>query len=109
MSDYVFYLDEIILAAKQIEKLTAQVSEADFCANETLVIGVARFLEAAGAAAKGMPLNVRKNNPDIDWRKWALFSDFLVGDYPKVDAAMVWDVIKNKLPALKAKAEKLLE
>ena len=109
MSDYVFYLDEIISSARQIEKLIEKVSEADFRGDERTVLGVARALEAIGASIKNIPLNVRKENPDIEWRKWTAFSDLLAGDYPQLDTAMIWDVVKNKLPALKAKAQKLLE
>lgn len=68
-----------------------------------------RSLEIIGEASKKIPDDFRKKHKDIEWRSIAGMRDKLIHNYFGVDFELVWDVIKNKLPKLKKKIEKILK
>jgi uncharacterized protein with HEPN domain len=66
-----------------------------------LVDGITRNLEVIGEAAKNVPPDIRNKYKDIEWKKVSGFRDVLAHAYFGVDLEIVWDIVKNKLPALK--------
>lgn len=70
--------------------------------------GVVRNLEIIGEAVKNIPEDIKRNNPDVEWRKIAGLRDILVHAYFGIDVEVVWDIVKNKVPELKEKIEKIL-
>ncbi len=75
--------------------------------NPTLQKAFVRSLEIVGEATKKLPPEFRNSNPKIEWRSMAAMRDRLIHNYFDVDYHIVWDVIKNHLPDLKMKLEKL--
>jgi uncharacterized protein with HEPN domain len=61
---------------------------------------VVRNLEIIGEAVKHIPEAVRKNSAEVEWRKIAGLRDILIHEYYGVDAAIIWDIVENKLVAL---------
>lgn len=77
--------------------------------DELIQDGVVRNLEIIGEAVKHIPEDVKKNYPDIEWRKIAGLRDILIHAYFGIDLDVVWDVVKNKIPELKEKVENILK
>jgi len=109
MRDYKLYLDDILEAAKRIEKYTKGLS-LEKLKKDTLVLdGVVRNLEIIGEAAKNIPSQTREKYPEIEWKKIAGFRDILAHEYFGIDLEVVWDIVKNKLPTLKTQVNRILK
>lgn len=67
-----------------------------------------RSLEVVGEATKNLSKDLKDKHPEIEWRKIAGMRDKLIHYYFGVDWEVVWDVVKNKLPALKRQIEALI-
>ncbi len=106
--DYKVYLDDILLATGKIEQFTAGLSAREFSEDAKTFDAVIRNLEIIGEAAKNIPQEVRQQAPDIAWKKVAGLRDILSHRYFAVDAAMIWDVVQNKLPGLRQEVGRLL-
>jgi len=68
-----------------------------------------RNLEVIGEATKNLSKDLKNNHPEIEWRKIAGMRDKLIHYYFGVDWDVVWDVVKNKLPAFKRQIKGLLD
>lgn len=86
--DYKVYLQDILEATERILRYTAGAS--DFTRDERTMDAVLRNLEVIGEAAKGVPPAFRAVHPE------------------GVDAAIIRDVVKNKLPGLKRSIRSIL-
>lgn len=53
------------------------------------------------AEAFGVPLKVRINHPEVEWRDVMSMRNKLVHEYFGVDNKVVWDAIKKNFPELK--------
>lgn len=109
MRDYKLYLDDILEAAKRIEKYTKGLTLEKLKRNELIIDGVVRNLEIIGEAVKNIPANIKDKYPDIEWKKIAGLRDILAHEYFGIDLEILWDIIENKLPELKKEISRLLK
>lgn len=105
--DFKVYLQDILEATERILRYTTGVP--DFTRDERTLDAVVRNLEVIGEDAKGVPLAVRKIYPDIEWKKLAGLRDVLIHEYFGVDAVIIRDIVKNKLPVLKPGIQAILK
>jgi len=103
MRDYGLYLDDILKAIRKIEKYTKDITFVQLKKNDLVIDGVTRNLEIIGEAVKNIPATIKKDFPDVEWKKIAGFRDILAHEYFGIDIEVLWDIIKNKLPELKKK------
>ncbi|MFP4528145.1 MAG: DUF86 domain-containing protein [Candidatus Kapaibacterium sp.] len=87
----------------------SSLTEEDFMENETLKRAFVRSIEIIGEASKKIPDDFKQSHPDIEWRNMARMRDRLIHDYFGIDYAIVWDVVRNKIPALKEKIHSLID
>lgn len=94
-------LDEISFLIKESDNIDL----GSFLEDETLKRAFARSLEIMGEAVKNLSEALRKKHPDVEWGKIAGLRDKLIHHYFGVDWDLIWDIIRNKLPAFKTKLE----
>lgn len=107
MRDYKLYLDDILEAAKRIEKYTKGLTLEKLKKDTLILDGVVRNLEIIGEAAKNIPNQIRKKYPEIEWKKIAGLRDILAHEYFGIDLEVVWDIIENKVPILKKQISRI--
>lgn len=61
-----------------------------------------------GEAVKNLPPDFRRKHRGIEWKKIAGFRDRLIHGYFGVNWDILWNVLKEKVPALKSQIEDLL-
>ena len=67
-----------------------------------------RNLEIIGEAVKSLPDDIKKDYPEVEWRKIAGLRDILIRAYFGVDLEVIWDIVKNKVLELKEIVKKIL-
>ncbi len=95
LSDYLYHiLQEIDFLQEHIRKTSYEKFKKDVVLQRAFV----RSLEIIGEAVKKIPTEIRKSNPNVDWRGIAGMRDRLIHGYFLVDYEIVWDVAVNEAP-----------
>ena len=102
-------LKHILESIGKIESYLQGFDEAKFGQDELRQDAVLRQLEIIGEASKNLSDDLRKSNPNIEWRKMAGTRDRLAHGYFSVDIEIVWRITQDFLPTLKTEIEKILE
>ena len=95
------FLADIRESIARIERYSAGLDRAGFEADEKTVDAVVRNLEIIGEAARQLPEDFTRRNPQIEWRKIAGLRNRIVHDYFGLDLEIIWQIIRSDLPALK--------
>lgn len=99
------YLGHIADSIAAIETYTAAGRDA-FMKDRLVQDAVIRNFEIIGEAASRLSPVIR-NLPGVPWRKIIAFRNRLIHAYWSVDLPLVWDVVENELPRLKAEVQRL--
>lgn len=98
--DESMYLQDIAQSCEKILRFTTNMTQADLVQDEKTYDAVIRNLEIVGEAAKNLTDELKKQLPQIEWRKAAGLRDMLAHAYFGIDDDILWDVIQNKVPQL---------
>ena len=104
----IFLLD-ILESIEKIEKYTEGYTDKKFLGNDAIQDAVIKRLEIIGEATKNIPLKIRKDYPNIPWKKMAGKRDILTHEYFGVIMKRIWDTTQKDLPKLKKQIANLLE
>lgn len=88
-------------AIERIEKYTARGRDA-FDQEDWIQVWVVHHLQIIGEAARGLSDAKRDRMTQIPWRKIVGMRHVLVHQYFEIDRELVWSVVCDHLPALKA-------
>jgi uncharacterized protein with HEPN domain len=102
------YLRHIFDECQFVLSVSKDLSEENFLKDETLKRAVVRSLEIIGEATKKIPADIKIRWNTIQWKNMAGMRDRLIHDYMGVNYAIVWDVIKNKIPDISEQISKHL-
>ena len=99
--DYSDYLQDILGSINDTDDFVSGLTFEAFLKDKKSVNAVLRSIEVIGEAAKKIPHSMRKDFPDIPWKKMAGMRDKLIHEYFGVDLEIIWEVIKTDLPSIK--------
>ena len=64
---------------------------------------MARNIEIIGEAARALPEDFKQRHADVPWSEIVAMRNVIVHQYFGILPEVVWDVIRNELPALRSK------
>src|SRR3989344_4091759 len=106
--DHRLFIKDIIAAMEYIEKFVGDMALEELEADEKTSSAVIRKFEIIGEAVKHIPNKVKEEHKGIQWKSMTGMRDRLIHAYFGIDYKLVWAAIKNEIPKLKPKLEKLL-
>ena len=107
--DFADSLQDILEAIGAIERFTAKVNLENFVQNEEKCFAVEKALEIIGEAVKNVPDFVRRDYPEIPWKKIAGMRDKLAHQYWHTDVEVVWKTVQEDVPKLKVMITRIIE
>lgn len=99
-------LKHILDAIETIENSVADLDESAFALNDVVRDAVLYQLAVLGEAAKRLSGAARKRHPGIPWRQIVGFGTRIMHAYDGLSPRIIWQTIKQELPALKSAIEK---
>ena len=102
------YVEDILEAIERIDEYLDGLTFSQFVKNRQTVDAVIRNFAVIGEAAKHVPASVKREHPEIRWKKMAGMRDKVIHEYFGVDVKILWETSKIDLPASKPLLEKLL-
>lgn len=103
------FVQDILESIDKIETYTQGLTIQNFFESDQTQDAVMRRFEIIGEATKNLPKEVRDAYPDIPWRTMAGLRDVLIHSYFKINSELVWDVIDQQLPNLKAQIQHVFD
>jgi uncharacterized protein with HEPN domain len=100
-------IEDMLEALRRIDLYIAGMDHFAFLQDEKTIDAVARNLEVLGEAARQMPEAYVVSHPSVPWRKITGLRNRIVHDYFGLDLEIIWQILRNDLPPLKATLEKL--
>ncbi len=103
--DWTLYLDDITEACSRIATYTDGMTLDVFVQDTRTYDAVIRNLEVIGIAVSHLPQEAMDVAAEIPWRRIKDMRNLLTHAYFGVDDEIVWDVIRNHIPALQQAAQ----
>ena len=103
------YVRHILDETRYLQAASTGLERAQFMRDETLRRAFVRSIEIIGEAARHVSTQFQDKYSGMEWRSMAGMRNRLIHDYLGVDYDIVWDVIANKVPALRIELERVLE
>ena len=107
--DWTFYLEDIADSAEKITRYVDGITVKGLAEDSMRYDAVVRNLEIIGEAAKKLPDEAKAKMPAIEWEKAARFRDVIAHHYYRLNMALIWDIVTNKVPAVRAAAQTVLK
>ncbi len=102
-----FLVDDIWESIEKIERYTEGMTLETFQNDEKTTDAVVRNLEIIGEAAGRLPEDFVDRNSEIEWAKIVGLRNRIVHEYFGVDLQIIWQILKNDLPAFKESLERI--
>lgn len=103
------YLKDILRAARLVRAATIDIDRSEFESDWMRLSAVAYQLEIVGEAAKRITEEMKRQHPEIQWRKMTGMRDVLIHAYSELDIDEVWNTAQKDIPNLIKLIEPLVE
>lgn len=107
--DHRLFIKDILDSISSINNFIEGMSFEDFVKDDKTSSAVVRKLEIIGEATKNIPEAIRIKYSDIPWSDMARMRDKMIHFYFGLDYEIVWKVIKERLPEIRIRLEKILK
>jgi uncharacterized protein with HEPN domain len=101
-------LEEVLQAISLIESATSSHDRASLAGDLFVQRGIERLLEIISEAARHLPDEMLAARPEIAWADIRAIGNLIRHEYWRVDPDIVWAVVIDDLPPLRAAVEDLL-
>lgn len=101
-------LEHILEAIREVEAFTAGRTLQDYLREGWLRFASQRGIEIVSEASRHIPDDLKAGHPEIPWPDIAAIGNILRHGYDSLDHAIIWGVVENDLPRLKAAVESML-
>ncbi len=102
------FIEDMLECIQKIEKYIQHMEFGDFRKSDMVIDAVLRNLEIIGEAARNIDVNIRNKYNDIPWQDIVDFRNRIAHGYFTISLSIVWQIIKQELPPLKEKLNKML-
>jgi uncharacterized protein with HEPN domain len=102
-----FYLLHILECIGYVQEFTAGGADA-FFSTRIIRDAVMRNLQILAESSTRISDELQAQYPDTDWRRLRKFRHVAVHDYTGTDYRVVWQIVTEHLPALKAEVTRML-
>ena len=99
--DYKLFIEDILDCIEKIEQFVGDPSFDEFVKDDKTTSAVVRKLEIIGEATKNIPMYIREKYKDLPWNDMAKMRDKIIHAYFGINYKIIWNVIKERLPAIK--------
>ncbi len=101
-------VEDILECIGRIEQYVTGLQLDAFKTSQITVDATVRNLEVIGEAARNIPEDVKEAHPQLEWAKIVGLRNRVIHEYFGVDLDIIWRIVTDELPALKAQMRKLL-
>jgi len=101
------FAEDITECIGKIEEYVGNMALEDFTKDQKTADAVVRNLEIIGEASKHIPDKIRKKYTDIEWRRIIGMRNRIIHEYFGVSLKIIWQIIKDELPALKEQMKEI--
>jgi len=102
-------LQHIYDAILEIESYLVDKDFADFMDNSMMRFACIKQMEIIGEASNHISEEIKSSFSAVEWSQIVGMRNVFVHEYFGVDSSLVWEIIKNDIPDLKAKIKEILD
>ena len=102
------FLKDILISIEKIKSYLGTPPPEDSLQDDMIYDAIIRNLEVIGEAVENIPESVRNAHTEIDWDEMVEIREMLIHEYFDIEDAIILDLLKNKLPDLYLKVQKMI-
>ena len=106
---WLLYIGDMIEFGERILAYNEGLEQDQFLSDQRTYDATLRNIELIGEAATHIPDHIRKDYPEIPWRRIVGIRNRVAHGYLGIDDDVVWDVIRADVPDLLPRLRTILE